>query len=354
MQYVKRFHLVMLGSLIGASLHARAFKSDLIDSYFADYNHPDRPGASVLVMKQGKILYERGYGSRELVHYEPVNERTNFRLASVSKQFTATAILLLVQRGQLSLDTFLVSVFPDFPSYGSKITVRHLLNHTSGLTDYEDLIPSTQVQQLTDQDVLNLLKKQNGLYFSPGSQYRYSNGGYVLLGLIVESLSGQNFAEFLEENIFRPLQMNYSVMYDGPSTEIENRAYGHSLLGNGFKQTDQNITSATRGDGGIYSSAHDWVRWETAISENLILSQKYQEMVFTPGKLNNGTLIDYGFGWMLNTFQGLVHQYHTGSTIGFRTSVERFPDKELVVLVLVNRANASPWVTARNIAEQLF
>ncbi|MFM8315104.1 MAG: serine hydrolase, partial [Deltaproteobacteria bacterium] len=117
---------------------------------------------------------------------------------------------------------------------------------------------------------------------------------------------------------------------------------------------DQSLTSATRGDGGVYSSACDWARWETAMSENLILSQEFQEMAFTPGKLNNGTLIEYGFGWMLNSFQGVIHQYHTGSTIGFRTAVERFPEKGLSVLVLVNRANASPWTIARNIAEHFF
>lgn len=345
--------IIFLG-LFCFSLTASVPKNDIIDSYFSSFDHADTPGASVLVMKQGEVLYERGYGAAELTQLQPVTEHTNFRLASVSKQFTATAILILVQRGLLDFDTKLNSLITDFPDYGSKITVRHLLNHTSGLRDYENLIPSSQSTQLSDEDVLRLLKKENSPYFSAGSQYRYSNGGYVLLGLIVERVTGQNFSSFLKENIFEPLQMTNTVMYDGPLTQIAQRAYGHSPSGTGFKQTDQDITSATRGDGGIYTSAHDWIRWETALNENLIISKELQDMAFTPAKLNNGSLTQYGFGWMLNKFEGLIHQYHTGSSVGFRTGVERFPEKGLAVLVLTNRANASPWTIARNIAERFF
>lgn len=333
---------------------AQARGSDLIDGYFKAFNHPNTPGAAVLVMKKGEVLYERGYGAAELNHYDPVLPHTNFRLASVSKQFTATAILILVEQQSLSLDSRLVDLVPEFPKYGKLISVRHLLNHTSGLRDYENLIPSTQTKQLTDEDVLQIFIKQESLYFTPGSQYRYSNGGYVLLGLIVERVTGKNFAQFLKETIFHPLGMNDTLMYDGPATTIAHRAFGHSPSGAGFKQTDQDITSATRGDGGVYSSVHDWMSWEKAIQQNLILTKESQDLIFTPGKLNNGSLTNYGFGWMLDSFKGLKHQYHTGSTIGFRTAVERFPEKELTVLVLVNRANASPWTIAREISEQYF
>lgn len=143
-------------------------------------------------------------------------------------------------------------------------------------------------------------------------------------------------------------------MYEGPQTQILHRALGYSPKGNGFKLTDQDMTSATRGDGGVYTSLNDWALWESAINENTLLSSNLQEKVFTPGVLNNGTLTQYGFGWMLDTFKGLTHQYHTGSTIGFRTAVERFPEKELMVLVLINRANSSPWILAREIAEHFF
>lgn len=354
MKNKQSLRLALSVGFLCVSICSKTFSNDFIDSYFRDYNHPDTPGASVLVMKKGEVLYERGYGAAKLSELESATEHTNFRLASLSKQFTATAILLLVQRGLLSLDTKLVSIFPEFPDYGSKITVRHLLNHTSGLKDYENLIPSSQTEQISDQDVLALLKKQSSLYFTPGSQYQYSNGGYVLLGLIVEAVSRQNFSEFLRDNVFIPLEMSNTVMFESGVTDISNRAFGYSPKGNGFKLTDQDITSATRGDGGIYTSAHEWIKWETAINNNLILSKEFQDLAFTPGKLNNGSLTKYGCGWMLDSFQGLTHQFHTGSSIGFRTGVERFPEKGLTVLVLVNRSNSSPWTIARNIAERFF
>lgn len=343
---------ILLG--VSVPLFAHLPKDQVIDSYFSAYDRPNIPGAAVLVMKQGKVLYSHGYGAAELTHFEPVSEKTNFRLASLTKQFTATAVLQLVHRGLLSFDTSLCTLIPEFPAYGSQITIRHLLSHTSGLLDYESLIPSNSNHQLTDDDVLDMLTKEDGLYFNPGSQYRYSNGGYVLLGLIVERVTGQNIASFLYHNIFNPLKMNDTIMYEGPTTEIKSRAYGYSPSGNGFKKTDQDITSATRGDGGVYSSVHDWEKWETAINENLILPKDLQDLAFSPGKLNNGSSIPYGFGWMLDHFKGLIHQYHTGSSIGFRTAIERFPEKSLAVLVLVNRANSTPWIIARNIAERFF
>lgn len=353
-RHIKMLSMFFLAGLVCSVGHSIGLSDDVIDSYFKSYNHPDTPGASVLVMQEGRVLYKKGYGVRELKSFSPVTESTNFRLASVSKQFTATAILLLVEKGLLSFETRLSEVIPEFPSYGERITIRHLLNHTSGLIDYETLIPSSQSKQLSDEDVLNLLQRENSTYFHPGAEYRYSNGGYVLLGLIIERVTGQKFSSFLKENIFSPIGMNDSLMYEGTDTQITNRAFGHSPQGSGFKETDQDVTSATRGDGGVYSSVNDWVKWEIAIHDNLILSSSMQEMVFTQSQLNDGSFIEYGFGWMLDTFKGLRHQYHTGSTIGFRTAVERFPQKNLTVLVLVNRANSAPWSIARSIAQRFF
>ncbi len=343
-----------LGCSLNLSVFAGPGKVDFIDSYFSEYDHPDTPGAAVLVMQNGETLFERGYGLAQISSASAVTPKTNFRLASLSKQFTATAILLLVQQKQLSLDSRLITFFPKLSDYASKITIRQLLNHTSGLVDYEDLIPASQTQQLTDFDVLSLLEKQKSTYFSPGSQYRYSNGGYVLLGLIVERITGTSFSQFLKQNIFTPLSMNNSLMYEGSQTDIPFRAFGYTAFGNSFKQTDQSVTSATRGDGGVYTSLNDWALWENAINENILLSNELQEMAFSPGQLSNGSFTEYGFGWMVDIFKGLTHQYHTGSTIGFRTGVERFPQKNLMVLVLINRANSTPWTIARNIAERLF
>src|SRR5688500_4075932 len=176
-----------------------------LDAILKDYGRADAPGASVLVAQDGKVLYRKAFGLANLEERTPITTATNFRLASVTKQFTATAVLLLAERGKLSLEDPLPRFFPVFSRAAHGVKVRHLLGHTSGLLDYEDLIPPGTTVPLKDKDVLDLVGKQDRLYFAPGSQFRYSNTGYALLALIVEKVSGRSFAQFLEENIFNPL-----------------------------------------------------------------------------------------------------------------------------------------------------
>src|SRR6185312_381692 len=195
----------------------------------------DAPGAAVLIVRNGRVLFERGYGVTDLQSQHRIDPHTNFRLASVSKQFTAMSIMLLVHDGKLHYEDRLSDVFPDFPDYGKKITIRNLLNHTSGLEDYEDLMPDADPKvpveqiQIADEGVLDLLKKQKSTKFTPGSKWAYSNSGYVLLGLIVQKVSGQPFPNFLHERIFSPLGMTNTVAYVRGSNEVRNRAFGHSL-----------------------------------------------------------------------------------------------------------------------------
>src|SRR5215469_15070431 len=198
------------------------------------------PGAAVLVVKNGKVLFERGYGVTDLKSLSKIDARTNFRLASVTKQFTAMAIMLLVHDGRLHYEDRLTDIFPDFPEYGRAITIRHLLNHTSGLLDYEDL-----------------MQQQKTTKFTLGSKWEYSNSGYVLLGLIVQKVSGKSFPDFLHDRIFTPLGMSNTLAYVRGKNDVRNRAYGHSLEQGAWKQTDQSPTSATLGDGGVYSSLDD-------------------------------------------------------------------------------------------------
>ncbi len=327
------------------------FANPQIDRLFSEYDKPNVPGASVGVYQDGAIVYEKGYGLADVEAKTPATAFTNYRLASVSKQYTATAIMILIEQGKLSLDTKLTDVIPTFPAYGKKITIHHLLNHLSGLRDYEDLIPSSQKDQLSDYDVLDIYKRQTSGKFSPGSQYSYSNGGFVLLGLVVEYVTHMGFSEFLWKNVFQPLGMTHTLMFEKGASVVENRAYGYSPNGSKFKRTDQNITSATRGDGGVYTSVHEWLLWENAINNNTLVSSEMQKLAFTPGTLNSGAKTNYGFGWMLGTYNGFINQYHTGSTIGFRTASQRNPQKKLSVVVLVNRANSSPWEIAKKVAD---
>src|SRR4030066_2344127 len=179
-----------------------------VEDLFSDYRAGESPGASVLVAMNGKIVFVKTYGYANLEEKIFVETKTNFRLASVTKQFTAAAVLILVQRELLNLETKLTDIFTDFPAYGNKITIKHLLTHTSGLIDYEDLIPDTATIQVKDAGVLKFMLNQHGTYFEPGTQYKYSNTGYALLAMIIEKISGQKYSQFLKENIFKPLQMN--------------------------------------------------------------------------------------------------------------------------------------------------
>jgi CubicO group peptidase (beta-lactamase class C family) len=246
------------------------------------------PGAAILVVKNSKILFEHGYGVTDLKTPHKIDEHTNFRLASVTKQFTAMAIMLLIHDGKLRYDEPLNDIFPDFPEYGKAITIRMLLNHTSGLQDYEDLMPkpdpNAPIEQIQIQDsgVLELLKHQNTTKFPPGSRWEYSNSGYVLLGVILERVSGESFPDFLHDRIFLPLKMNNAVAFVRGKNEVPNRAFGHSLEEGTWTQTDQSPTSATLGDGGVHCSVADLAKWDAALHENTLLSRKEMQPALSP------------------------------------------------------------------------
>jgi CubicO group peptidase (beta-lactamase class C family) len=272
--------LLLLGSSHATDAVQRA--DQLMQNYAGEV-----PGAALLVLKDGKPLLRKGYGLANLEQHTPVTPQTDFRLASVSKQFTAAAILLLAEDGKLSLDDPVRHWLPSLPAANGKVTLRQLLDHTGGLIDYEDLIPPGQTAQLNDQDVLRMLSATPNSYFAPGSSYRYSNSGYVLLGLVVEKASGQSLPLFLRTRIFQPLHMDHTLLYahDGATpikSGVPNRAYGHSRLGGHWKRTDQDLTSATRGDGGIYSSIDDLAKWDAALYDDRLLSDASRKLAFSP------------------------------------------------------------------------
>lgn len=322
-----------------------------IDTIMKDFSAPNAPGASVLVMKDDSILFEKAYGVADINTMRPITTRTNFRLASVTKEFTAMCIMLLEQRGQLSFDDHISKFFPGFPEYGKEITVRNLLNHTSGLVDYESLIPDSQTVQVHDADCLALEKQIDSLYFPTGTKYQYSNTGYALLALIVQKVSGKRFADFLKENIFDVVGMPTTVAYEKGISTVANRAYGHSFVDGKWVQTDQSVTSAVLGDGGIYSNVEEMAKWISALYHYKLIPEELQKEAWTEGTLNDGTPIDYGFGWHLETYKGIRHPMHGGSTRGFRNSIQLFPGRHLMVIVLTNRDNAEPHDQTHQIAD---
>jgi len=313
-----------------------------IDSAFREYAPSNSPSASVAIIQDGRVVFTKAYGLANVEDGTLATTNTNYRLASVTKQFTAMAVMILAERKQLSFDDRLTKFFPDFPAWGEGISVRHLLHHTSGLLDYEDLIPAGRTNQLKDRDVLDLLRQQDKTLFPPGDRFRYSNSGYAVLALIVEKVSGLSFADFLKQNIFDPLGMTNTTAHEEGFTVVANRAYGYSKQKNSYIRTDQSLTSAVLGDGGIYSSVSDLAKWDAALTGVRIASQAMLQQAFVPGKLNNGRDTKYGLGWQLNTYRGVKCVSHSGTTIGFRNFIARFPEKRFTVIVLTNRSMPIP------------
>jgi CubicO group peptidase (beta-lactamase class C family) len=312
---------------------------------------PEAPGGAVLVIREGNVVYKKAVGLANLEERVPNSTATNFRIASVTKPFTAMAVMMLVEDGKLSYESRLTDVFPEFPAYGKEITVRHLLTHTSGLADYADIMPRSTVKQLKDRDVLRLLANQKETAFPPGTDYRYSNSGYALLALMVERRSGQRFADFLRERMFAPLGMKNTLAYEEGGPAVPNRAFGYSPRTAGFQRTDQSLTSAVLGDGGIYTSVEDLSHWDQALEAAKLVQAETLERAFTRARLQEGRQVDYGFGWKLSSYRGLRCVGHGGSTVGFRSDLERFPDKKLTVIVLCNRSDARVQEMVRQIVD---
>jgi len=312
------------------------------------------PGGAVLVSRDGSVVFTRTFGLADLEQGIPITEATNFRLASVTKQFTATAILILVERGDLALDQPIKEFFPDLAPAARGITIRHLLTHHSGIVAYEDLIADTATIPVLDRDVLRLVLPVDNTYFAPGSDYRYSNTAYALLALIVEHTSGISFAEFLKKEIFGPLGMDGTVAFQQGLSTVQDRAYGYSpdpdRLGT-YVRTDQSMTSSVLGDGGIYSSIRDLSIWNNALASGSVLSAPTLHQMLSPQvAIDQGTRW-YGLGWYIRAVGRDTVTFHGGSTVGFRTYILRIPASSSAVIALFNRSDVDPEPLAWKLAQ---
>lgn len=344
--------------------------SAAIDGLFSKFVSTHHPGCAVLVIKDGQPVFRKGYGVADLRTSQKIGPETNFRLASLTKQFTAMAVMLLVHDGKLHYEDRLTDVFPDFPAYGKTIAIRQILNHTSGLVDYEDImakeyagIADDKIPQIKDAGVLDLLKRETGTKFAPGTRWAYSNSGYVVLAMVVEKRSGMEFGDFLRERIFTPLGMTGTIAYEKGKNDVAHRAYGNTKTADGWRETDQSSTSATLGDGGVYTSLDDLEKWDRALTDHTLLSAKEMEPALTPPTGANGTpLLQpdgstaplYGFGWFLDPYRGHRRYSHYGETVGFRNAIQRFPDDRLTVIVLSNRAEIDAPALAESVAALYF
>ena len=354
--------LSWMGAATQASAQSLPVKA--LDSFFRAQD-PRAPGIAFSIEQSGKVLYRRAVGRMDISRDAPLDAFTNFRMASVTKQFTAMGILLLAKDGRLSLEDPIRRWLPEMPAgIGSGIRIRHLLTHSSGLVDYESLVPPTQTAQLLDEDILRLLEGRDSTYFPPGTQFRYSNSGFCLLALVIERVSGQSYADFIRARIFQPLHMDNSTVYRA-GHPIAHRAMGYRDSAGVVVPSDQSVTSATKGDGGVYTSLTDYARWIGALEDNRLLDlpAALRALRFPiPGQSGAA----YAAGWFLlgaaaagtETAAGAqptaaAHPsagaqpatwFHSGSTCGFSNFVIRIPGEDWTLVYFSNLAdNEAPF-----------
>lgn len=309
----------------------------LLDEKFLAYSTGNQPGVAAMLIHDGKIQLQKTYGLANLGEEAPITADTAFRLASVSKQFAAVAVLMLQEDGALSIDDPVSKYVPELTHY-KDVTIRHILLHTSGLPDYYDLIDTSSTVP-TNADAAMMLGEMAASLFVPGEQYEYSNAGYDMLGPVVEAASGVPFVRFLRERIFGVVGMRFSLVHDHTMPEIRNRAYGYDLAADGFQLNDADPLNGIVGSGGIYSTLNDLYQWDQALYDDRLVSQETLELAFSAGKTNSGESTDYGFGWRIDDFNGRKRFSHTGSWVGFRTYIGRVPDLRFSLVLLSNRGD---------------
>jgi CubicO group peptidase (beta-lactamase class C family) len=305
------------------------------------------PGLSIVVIKGGQIVLAKGYGLANVEHQVPVKPETIFQSGSVGKQFTATAVMMLVEEGKISLDDKINKYLTGAPDSWKEITVRHLLTHTAGTTDYP-----RDFDFRRDYTEDELLKRAASipLAFQPGEKWSYSNLGYVMLGILIHKVSGKFYGDFLQERIFKPLGMDTARIISEADI-VMNRAAGYRLVKGELK--NQNWVSPslnTTADGALYLTALDMAKWDAALYTEKLLKKSSLDQMWTPVKLNSGKTHSYGFGWGLGAARGHRIVEHGGAWQGFKTYISRYVDDQLTVVVFANLAQANVGKIAGGVA----
>lgn len=337
--------LVLLGApMAGASAAPAAVGSHpthqslaaAIDAAIGAHYKANEPGATVIVVKDGKTVFRKAYGMADTAAQKPMSPDMVLRLGSITKQFTATAILMLAEEGKLALTDDITRFFPDYPSGGKRITVEHLLTHTSGIVSYTGK-PGYMGGMAKDMSVAAMIDsfKNDPLEFEPGTDYRYNNSGYFLLGAIVEKVSGQSYATFVANRLFKPLGMN-DTAHEGHERGKAPRALGHSRDGDGYGRSAPLSMTQPYAAGSLVSTVDDLARWDAAIANGKLLKAASWRRAFTPYTLASGKPTDYGYGWEMGKLQGTATAGHGGGINGFSTYALRVPEHKVFVAVLSN------------------
>lgn len=322
-----------------------------LDAILAPQFKPGDPGATVIVVKDGRTVLRKAYGTADLASKTPLTPGTVLRLGSITKQFTAVAILMLADEGKLALNDPVTRFFPDYPTGGKVITVEHLLTHTSGIVSYTGK-PDYVAGMGRDRTVAQMIDgfKDDPLEFEPGTRFKYNNSGYFLLGAIIEQVSGMPYARFLETRIFAPLGMT-DTAYEGFERSRAPRALGYSLRDKTYGPSEHLSMTQPYAAGSLVSTVDDLAKWDAAVSAGKLLSPASWKMAFTPYKLTPDTSTDYGYGWHVGTLQGTPVVDHGGGINGFRTYALRLPEQKIYVAVLANSdsGGARPEVLAKKL-----
>jgi CubicO group peptidase (beta-lactamase class C family) len=352
-----RIGFALLVGAVACSTHpvaaaAQTFDRAAVDAVFADLTESPVPGCALGVVRDGALVYGRGYGMANLEHGIPITTKSVFRIGSVSKQFTGAVVAIAAMEGHLSLEDPLRKWIPELPDYGPPLTIRHALNHTSGLRDYLTLMSLRGLRRddfYTGEELIAVQIRQEELNFAPGSEYLYSNSGYFLLTEAVARAVGKPFREYAAETVFGPLDMGQSHFHDDHDHIVPLRADGYAPLeGGGFRTSMTTLDMI--GDGGVYTSIEDMVLWVHALMTDA-LRPGLNAMLETRGILTSGEVIDYALGQQHGEYRGLATVGHSGSWVGFRADVLRFPSERTSIVTLCNRADGRPSPRARAVAD---
>jgi CubicO group peptidase (beta-lactamase class C family) len=353
------FALVLLSALVQPTVWPQTAAteaerpSEQVDKLFEKMDRTISPGCAVAAMRDGKILYQRGYGMADLDHNVPITADTVFHVASMSKQFTAAAIVMLAQERKLSLDDEVRKYVPELPDFGAPVTLRQLVHHTSGLRDQWELLGLAgwrySLDLITDDDVLSIMSRQKDLNFPPGSKHMYSNTGYTLLAQVVKRVSGQSFREFTTSRIFQPLGMRNTHFRDDHAEIIKNMAYGYVPAKNTFRISITNFD--TVGATSLLTTVEDLALWDENFYNLRVGGPEMIRQMLERGKLNDGEQLDYAFGLVIGKHRGLATVDHAGGDAGYRSDMIRFPDQHFTAVCLCNRADSNPSELTLQVAE---
>jgi CubicO group peptidase (beta-lactamase class C family) len=341
---------VKLGNAYTEEIQTKKFDQILRDIY-----HPKEPGCSVLIAQKRKIIYQKAFGISDMELNIPLRADMLFRIGSITKQFTSIAILQLVEKGKIGLQDDIRKYIKDYPTQGQKITIEHLLTHTSGIKSFTSILSFYDDQSkldMTPQEVINLFKNEP-MDFSPGTKFLYNNSGYFLLGYIIELVTGISYSQYLETNIFKPLGLS-NITYDNPNRLIMNRTKGYQINNTGYENGTYMSMTIPYSAGALVSNTEDLFRWNTALFQEKLIKKSTLDLAFKNYKLLDGKETGYGYGWGIGGYNGKKIYSHGGGIVGFFTFSMYIPSEDIFIAVLTNKSSGEPAITAIKLLDILL